>query len=113
MTLDDQNLYEVDGHQRGRGHYIKDPASVEKYIIQWGRGSINNDPLDVSSETIATSAWAVPAGLTEVSSSKGARSASIVLSGGTAGDMYTVSNTVTTGSGKTFKRSIYIRCKSL
>lgn len=53
-------------------------------------------------DTIATSVWQVPAGITKVSDSIDGKKAIVRLSGGTAGESYICENTITmTTSGYT------------
>ena len=93
--------YISNGIRRGEGTFFKDPNSVEDYqIIQDGIDSIQ------------TSAWNVPTGLTEVKSSFNSQSATVWISGGTNGVNYELTNTVTTSMGRTFKQSITIRVKT-
>jgi len=73
--------------------YTKDPDSTLNYSIDWSSW------LD-SGETIDSSTWIVPAGLTEGSgayaSTSGSASTTIWLSGGTSGVDYRVTNRITT-----------------
>jgi hypothetical protein len=52
------------------------------------------------SDTIATSIWEVPAGLTEESESETSEVTTIWLSGGTPGISYVVKNRITTAGGR-------------
>lgn len=114
MTLKAQRTYNVGGPRRGDGTFIKDPNSVLDYTIQWGQlATLGEYLFDQSTDQIATSAWTVPAGLTEDSSTNTSLSTTIWLSGGTAGESYEVTNRITTTGGRTFDQSIRIRCKSL
>lgn len=61
-----------------------------------------------SADTISTSTWTVPTGITKDSDSKGDRSTLIWLSGGTAGATYTLTNKIVTTGGRTCERSIEI-----
>lgn len=80
--------------------HSKDPAAVLDYQIDW------SDWLD--DDTISTSTWTVPAGITEESSSNTTTTSTIWLSGGTAGQTYTLVNKIITASGRTDERSITI-----
>ena len=78
----------------------KDPDAVKDYTLDW------SDWLD--GDTIATSVWVVPAGITEDSESESATSATIWLSGGTAPNEYEITNRITTAGGRSDDRTILI-----
>ena len=82
--------------------FTKDPEAVLDYQVDW------SDWLD--DDTIDTSEWTVPAGLTEDSDSNTYTVAKVWLSGGTAGATYAVENKITTTDGRTDERTIYIEC---
>ena len=77
--------------------FTKDPNAVLDYTIDWTRW--------LAGDQIATSEWLVPAGLAKMADSKTASSATVWLSGGTAGQSYTVTNRITTSAGRTEDRS--------
>ena len=81
--------------------FTKDPNAVLDYTIDWTRW--------LAGDQIAASEWLVPTGLTKMADSKTASSATVWLSGGTAGQSYTVTNRVTTTGGRTEDRSFTIR----
>ena len=81
--------------------FRKDPDSVLDYGVDW------SDWL-ASGETISTSTWTVPNGITEDSDSKGDNSTLIWLSGGTAGTTYTLANKIVTSDSRTVERTIEI-----
>ena len=83
--------------------YTKDPASVLDYTIDWGTNWL------AAGETISTSAWTVESGITKDSDSNTTTTATVWLSGGTAGTVYTVTNRITTSAGRTAERSLYIK----
>ena len=62
-------------------------------------------------DTIASSAWSVPAGITQTTPSPSFTNTTttIWLSGGTAGVEYDLLNTVTTASARIFPRSLRIK----
>ena len=70
--------------------YVKDPDAVLNYGFDWRGGSPG--PWLADGVTISTSTWAVPAGITKDSDSKTATVTTIVLSGGTAGESYVLTN---------------------
>jgi len=84
--------------------FEKDKDAVLDYAVDW------SDWL-ADGETISTSTWTVPTGLTKDSDSKTDTVATVWLSGGTAATTYTVANKITTSGGRTDERSIYILCK--
>lgn len=79
----------------------KDPQAVLDYGFDWSAW--------LDSDTIATSGWIVPDGLTEVSESNTTTTTTVWLSGGTASTTYRVVNTITTAGGRTDERSLLIR----
>ncbi|MBS1876637.1 MAG: hypothetical protein JSU00_25705 [Acidobacteria bacterium] len=81
--------------------FTKDPNAVLDYSIDWTRW--------LAGDQIAASEWIVPSGLTKMADSKTATSATVWLSGGTAGQSYTVTNRITTAAGRTEDRSFTIR----
>lgn len=81
--------------------FRKDPSSVLDYGIDWSEWL-------ATGETISTSTWTVPTGITEDSSSKSDTSTLIWLSGGTAGNVYELTNKIVTTGGRTCERSIMI-----
>ena len=85
--------------------HLKDPNDIVDYQINWATW--------LGSDTIATSTWTVPTGLTQVSETETTTTATIWLSGGTAGELYTVSNRITTAGGRTADQSLQIRVGEL
>lgn len=85
------------------GSRTKDPADSRNYAIDWSAWltSQNNDTIS------GTPAWA-GGGLTVVSSSNTTTTATAKLSGGTAGQTYTVANTIVTAAGQTIKKSFLL-----
>ena len=84
------------------GVFPKDPDSIEPYTVDWGTlGWLGSD-------TIASSTWTVPAGITEVSASSTTTVATILLSGGTSGASYSLVNEITTAAGLKDNRTIQI-----
>jgi len=82
--------------------FDKDPDAVLKYTRKWGKY--------LGSDTIATSAWILDDGITKDAEAKTTTNATITLSGGTAGNSYSVTNRITTTtSGETDDRSWLIR----
>ena len=80
--------------------YNKDPTEVLDYTIDW------ETLLD--GDTISTSTWSVPTGITQDSESETSVLAIIWVSGGTVDKQYTLTNTIVTAGGRTRVRSIAI-----
>lgn len=80
--------------------YLKDPSARLDYQIDWSAW--------LDTDTIATSEWTVPTGLTKYSDSFTANSAIVWIEGGTAGEEYPVTNQITTTGGRIDQRSIKI-----
>ena len=78
----------------------KDPDAVLDYQVDWTSW--------LDGDTIATSTWVVPAGITEDSSSNTTLVTTIWLSSGTVGDRYEVLNRITTDGGRTDDRTTVI-----
>lgn len=83
----------------------KAPAEALDYGFDWN--APGEEWLDA--DTIASSVWAVDAGLTKGATSNTTTTASVWLSGGTLGATYTVTNTITTTGGRTGVRSFRIK----
>jgi hypothetical protein len=83
----------------------KDPNEVVDYDITWA------DQMTDLSDTIATSTWTVPSGITKDSSSNTTTRTKVWLSGGTAGETYTLLNRITTAGGRTLDQSIKLKMK--
>lgn len=82
--------------------YLKDPDAVLDYGFNW------SDWL-ATDETISTSSWTVPDGITEGSDSKTTIKTSVWLSGGTAGETYEITNEIVTSASRTDERTLSIR----
>lgn len=78
----------------------KDSNDILDYIFDW------TNFLD--GDTIQTSTWTVPAGITKVTDTKTDKKATIWLSGGTNGQTYTVLNRIVTAGGRTKDKSFCI-----
>ncbi len=90
-------LYDDDG-----AYFEKAPAASLAYGINW------TDWLPAST-TIASSAWAADAGITAGSDVVASNVASVTVSGGTAGQTYWLTNTVTLSDGQIDSRSFRIK----
>lgn len=82
----------------------KDPDSIIDYGVDWSAWL-------ASGETISTSAWVVPTGLTNVSESNTTTATAIFVSGGDIGETYTLTNRIVTSAGRTEDRSMLIACQ--
>jgi hypothetical protein len=81
--------------------YVKDPAAQLDYTVDWTTW--------LDGRTIAASVFTVPVGLTKVSESNDTTSATVIVSGGSAGLAYTITNQITTSTGLVDERSFIIR----
>ena len=79
----------------------KDPDSVLDYTLDWGTDWLDGD-------TISTSTWSVPAGITMDSEVETATTTTIWVSGGTADQEYELTNQIVTAGGRTADRTILI-----
>lgn len=80
--------------------FSKDPDEVADFGIDW------TDLL--AGDTILTSDWTVPTGITNDGSTNTSALARITLSGGTAGVIYYLSNKITTASGYVWERTVAV-----
>jgi hypothetical protein len=81
--------------------YIKDPDAVLDYGFDW------SDWLAVG-ETIATSTWTFPAGITQDSANNSTTSTGVWVSGGTVGQTYEIVNHIITSAGRKDDRTLMI-----
>lgn len=94
--------------------YEKDPDAKLDYQIDWRADESDGGPYLEDGETISTSTWDVPAGLTQVTPAPSIVSGEktvIWLSGGTVGEWYRVVNSIVTSAGRDDDRSIMIFIK--
>lgn len=84
--------------------FIKDPSAILDYSVDWTGWLASGD-------TIVTSSWTVPEGITEDSESQTTTTATIWLSGGTEGEDYTLVNKIATAGGRTEERTITIKVR--
>jgi len=78
--------------------FVKAPGETLDYTRYW-------DDYLATGETIATSTWTVPTGLTSTLDTKDDTAATIKIAGGTANHAYVVTNTITTSEGRIAVRS--------
>lgn len=81
-------------------NFLKDPNSVLDYVVNWASW--------LDTDTISTSTWTVPTGITKASDTNTTTTATIWLSGGTAGTSYDIANKIVTAAGRTEERTITI-----
>lgn len=81
--------------------YLKDPGALLDYTRDWTAWLS-------AGETISTSQWIVPAGLTLENQTNTTTKATVWLSGGTVRTLYQITNRITTNQGRTDDRSIWI-----
>lgn len=80
----------------------KDPDAELDWERDWGPW------LAPFGDTILSSTWIVPTGITKTDESNTSTTATVWLSGGTAGLRYTVTNRITTVGGRTDDRSMTV-----
>lgn len=83
--------------------FVKDPNAVLDYVINWASWL-----RWLGVDTISSSSFTVPTGLTEDSESNTTTTATVWLSGGTAGVTYEVINRIVTAGGRTEERTLTI-----
>lgn len=81
--------------------YIKDPQATLDYSFDW------TDWLGTG-ETISSTSWTVPAGLTKVSEVATSYISTCRISGGVLGTSYTVTCQITTNLGEIDQRSLQL-----
>lgn len=81
--------------------YQKSPGSIEQFPIDWS-GEL------ADGETIETSNWTTPLGLTFITKQNDTTTTTVAYSGGTAGQVYEAKNTITTSAGNALEQTIFI-----
>ena len=81
--------------------YVKDPDAVLDYKADWSVWLADG-------ETITSSNWSVPTGITKDSQSATTTTATVWLSGGSLGSSYSVVNRISTNQGRTDERTMEI-----
>jgi len=95
----------------------KDPGAVLNYGFDWADGGANDGATSdtgwLQSDTITASTWAVSGGtsLAIDSDTSDTTTTTVVLSGGTANETYTVTNHITTAAGYEDERSIQVKAQ--
>ena len=78
----------------------KDPDEDQDYSVDWSSY--------LGTDTISTSTWTIPTGLTGGAESKTATTTTVWLSGGVGGQEYEVLNEITTVAGRTYQKTLVI-----
>lgn len=81
--------------------YIKDPDAKLDYLEDWGPWLALRP-----GDTIDTSTWDVPTGLTKTAASSTDTTTTVWVEGGTVGETYVVTNHVVTAQGRINDQSI-------
>lgn len=87
----------------------KDPADVADYGVEWQDQLALINPVD----TISSVTWTVPAGLTSGAQAVVGSVAVIWLSGGNAGEDYTITCRIVTAGARTLERSVKLLVKEM
>lgn len=80
--------------------YAKDPDSTVDYPFNW--------KAELGSDTIFTSQFLLPDGMTLVSESNTTNTATPFVSGGSVGQVYRITNRIVTIGGRTYDKTIYV-----
>jgi hypothetical protein len=83
---------------------FKDPNEVLDYELDWS--------IRLEADTITTSTWTVPAGITMNSSSHTTTVSVIWLSGGVEGASYEILNRIVTAGGRTMDQTVKLKIRS-
>ncbi len=81
--------------------FTKDPDSRLNYTFKWANW--------LDGDTISTSSWSADSGITVYSDSNDTNSTTVFMEGGTAGETYTVTNSITTAGGLVVDRSMQLQ----
>jgi len=86
--------------------YEQDASDDLDYQMNWADW--------LGTDTISTSTWTVPAGITQSTpATNTTTTATVWLSGGTAGRTYTIANKIVTAGGRTAERSFQVKVTNL
>lgn len=80
--------------------YTKDPNDTIDYVFNWKP--------ELDGDTISSSSFVLPDGLTSVSTSNTTTTATIFVSGGSEGQTYRITNRIVTAGGRTRDRTINV-----
>jgi len=87
---------------------FKDPDEVLDYQIDWSARLVTMDSVD----TITTSTWTVPDGITKNSDGKSNTATTIWLSGGVKDTAYILTNRIVTAGGRSMDQSVKLKIKA-
>lgn len=85
--------------------FTKDPDAILDYEIDWSSWLTPGD------DTITGSSWTATSGITIDSDTTTTTTATVWLSGGTAGSFYEVTNHIVTAAGREDDRTITLKCQ--
>ena len=101
-TVRESHLESAPGVETKLGNtFDKDANAILDYTVDW--------ELWLGSDTISTSSWSADSGITVVTSTNSTTSATVWLSGGTAGEVYNITNRIVTAGGRTDDRTVVVR----
>jgi hypothetical protein len=80
--------------------YTKDDDAVLDYGFDWSEW--------LGTDTIVSSVWTVPTGISQEAESETTTTTTVWLSGGTIGNTYTITNRIVTTAGRTDERSLRV-----
>ena len=88
---------------------VKDPSEIIDYTVNYGPWLQKT----TTGDTIISVVWKVPAGLTKVSQAQNNTTATIVVSGGQLGKVYTLTCVATTVQNRTepFSFELFLQAK--
>ena len=89
--------------------FTKDPDSILTYTLNWN-GSTPGPWLDTG-DTISTSTWIVPNGISASTSSNTNTTTTVKVGAATSGEDYSLTNRITTANGLKTDRTILIRVR--
>ncbi len=88
--------------------FIKDPDATEVYTLNWSGGSPG--PWLSTGDSITVSAWTASTGtITASTGSATTTTTTVIVSAGTAGEDYDLTNRVTTAAGRITDRTVRIK----
>ena len=83
------------------GLFEKDSNAILDYTVDWTSW--------LDGDTISTSTWIIPSGITKTNESNDDENAVVWISGGTAGNIYSIVNRIVTAAGRQDDRTIRIK----
>ena len=86
--------------------FRKDPNAVLDYVLDWGENYL------ATGETISSVVWTVATGITEGVTSKTDTTTTIWLSGGTAGESYSIACKIVTSQSRTDERTFTVQVEN-